>query len=113
MVQSVPLERSRSWRSPIPTLFVRRTNSLRYAVANFPREHAMTTRTCFQGTSVFFFAVVLLLMSRPAPAQKNSPEKKGAEPTVQTASSAEASPQPSIEDPLFKGMKYRLVGPFR
>jgi photosystem II stability/assembly factor-like uncharacterized protein len=73
----------------------------------------MTTRTCFQGTSVFFFAAVLLLMSPPAPAQKNSPEKKGAEPTVQTASSAEASQQPSIEDPLFKGMKYRLVGPFR
>jgi len=62
---------------------------------------------------VLGFFLVCLAHSISVVAQKNSPEKKGAEPTTQTTAKPE-TPEPALnEDPNFKGMKYRLVGPYR
>jgi photosystem II stability/assembly factor-like uncharacterized protein len=57
--------------------------------------------------------VVFLGLSISAVAQKNSPEKKGAEPTTQITAKPETAEPATNEDPNFKGMKYRLVGPYR
>src|SRR5262249_14239971 len=46
-------------------------------------------------------------------AQKKSPETKGAEPTAAATTKPAAPETTEHEDPMFKGMKYRLVGPFR
>src|SRR5579864_80018 len=62
---------------------------------------------------IILLGTVLLLGSPFIAAQKNSPEKKNTEPTAQTTTKPQ-TPEPSEnEDPTFKGMKYRLVGPFR
>src|SRR5438477_12467143 len=62
---------------------------------------------------VLVSVIVCLGLSISVVAQKNSPEKKGAEPTTQVTAKPE-NPEPAVnEDPNFKGMKYRLVGPFR
>ena len=68
------------------------------------------TRTRLSGLAFF---PLLILLSNTSPAQKNSPEKKGAEPTAQTTAKPEDKEPSKDEDPLFKGMKYRLVGPYR
>src|SRR5499427_1201819 len=60
-----------------------------------------------------FVCFLLPLYGSPLLAQKNSPEKKGSELTTQTASKPETPEPPPNEDPNFKGMKYRLVGPYR
>jgi len=70
----------------------------------------MMTRTRLSGLAFF---PLLILLSNTSPAQKNSPEKKGAEPTAQTTAKPEDKEPSKDEDPLFKGMKYRLVGPYR
>src|SRR6266581_1952117 len=54
-----------------------------------------------------------LVFSLTAAAQKKSPETRNTEPTAQVASKPETQEVTEHEDPLFKGMKYRLVGPFR
>ncbi|MGC2195675.1 MAG: hypothetical protein WA628_13435 [Terriglobales bacterium] len=73
----------------------------------------MLTRTRTAGMAVLSLFVILLCFPSPALAQKNSPEKKNAEPTVQTTAKPEAAEPSANEDPLFKGMKYRPVGPYR
>src|SRR5207248_8620779 len=62
---------------------------------------------------VLVSVIVCLGLSISVVAQKNSPEKKGAEPTTQTTAKPETSEPAANEDPNFKGMKYRLVGPYR
>src|SRR5690242_20253629 len=66
-----------------------------------------------RSTRTVSLLAILLLNAFLVVAQKISPEKKNTEPTAQTTSKPQA-PEPSEnEDPTFKGMKYRLVGPFR
>ena len=56
--------------------------------------------------------VFCLIFSGAIFAQKTSPEKPGTSPAAQATPKTE-TPEPSKnEDPLFKGMKYRIVGPF-
>jgi photosystem II stability/assembly factor-like uncharacterized protein len=71
----------------------------------------MVTRTKL--VQVVFALFVFLLLPSLAIAQKNSPERKNTEPTAQTTAKPDTPPSSANEDPLFKGMKYRLVGPFR
>ena len=60
-----------------------------------------------------FLVSALFILSLTAVAQKKSPENKNTEPTAQVAPKAETPEATEHEDPMFKGMKYRLVGPFR
>src|ERR1700758_2976472 len=62
---------------------------------------------------IILLGTVLLLGSPFIAAQKNSPEKKNTEPTAQTTTKPQTPPSSENEDPTFKGMKYRVVGPFR
>jgi photosystem II stability/assembly factor-like uncharacterized protein len=55
--------------------------------------------------SLFFSGVLL--------AQKTSPEKPGSSPAAQATPKTETPEAAKNEDPMFKGMKYRVVGPFR
>jgi photosystem II stability/assembly factor-like uncharacterized protein len=66
-----------------------------------------------RSVNVVLLLAISLLGSPLLVGQKNSPEKKNTEPTAQITSKPQ-TPEPSEnEDPNFKGMKYRLVGPFR
>ena len=60
-----------------------------------------------------FLVSALLILSLTAAAQKKSPENRNTEPTAQVAPKPETPETTEHEDPMFKGMKYRLVGPFR
>jgi photosystem II stability/assembly factor-like uncharacterized protein len=73
----------------------------------------MVTRTRSAGVAALSLSVIFLLFPFVAVAQKNSPERKSAEPAVQATAKTEPPESSANEDPLFKGMKYRLVGPFR
>jgi photosystem II stability/assembly factor-like uncharacterized protein len=59
----------------------------------------------------------LLFVSAFAPgiarAQKTKPEKQIIEPAAEATPKTETPEPPNHDDPLFKGMKYRIVGPFR
>ncbi len=59
------------------------------------------------------FVSMLFIFSLTAAAQKKSPENKNTEPTAQVTPKPETPATAEHEDPMFKGMKYRLVGPFR
>ncbi|HZE28129.1 MAG TPA: hypothetical protein VE083_12105 [Terriglobales bacterium] len=73
----------------------------------------MVTKTRCAGAAACPLFVFSLFFSGIAPAQKASPEKQVASPAAQATPKTE-TPEPSKnEDPLFKGMKYRIVGPFR
>jgi photosystem II stability/assembly factor-like uncharacterized protein len=61
----------------------------------------------------FLCIVLAIFLLLPAMAQKKSAAKKAAEPAAQPAVAPATATETSNEDPLFKGMKYRLVGPFR
>ncbi|HMK22266.1 MAG TPA: hypothetical protein VK466_08015, partial [Terriglobales bacterium] len=61
----------------------------------------------------FASCIAILSLSFPALAQKNSAAKKGTEPASQSSSKPATPEDTAKEDPIFKGMKYRLVGPFR
>ena len=69
--------------------------------------------------AAFSFFIVFLLCPFLAVAQKTTAERKHAEPAAQTPEkpqASESSPNSDTsanEDPLFRGMKYRLVGPYR
>jgi photosystem II stability/assembly factor-like uncharacterized protein len=63
------------------------------------------------GFVVCLFFVVLF--SGAAPAQKTTPEKPSPSPAAQATPKVETAESGKNEDPLFKGMKYRIVGPFR
>jgi len=72
----------------------------------------MVTPTRLAQVAVFALFIFCLSPS-PAAAQKNSPERKSSDPTAQTTAKPDTPPSSVNKDPLFKGMKYRLVGPFR
>jgi photosystem II stability/assembly factor-like uncharacterized protein len=55
----------------------------------------------------------ILYLPLSAIAQKDTAAKKAPEAAVQQSSKPATPPDNSNEDPTFKGMKYRLVGPFR
>ena len=57
--------------------------------------------------------VFCLIFSGVVFAQKISPEKPGPSPAAQATPKTETPESAKNEDPLFKGMKYRVVGPFR
>ena len=72
----------------------------------------------FRKLSVWFVAVFLLcactvtLAQKQREGEKRIPEKPAADQNAATPNE-EASKGEEHEDPLFKGMKYRVVGPFR
>jgi photosystem II stability/assembly factor-like uncharacterized protein len=55
----------------------------------------------------------VLVLALPALAQKDTAAKKVPDTTVQQSSQQGTPADTSNEDPTFKGMKYRMVGPFR
>ena len=59
-----------------------------------------------------WFAIVLLICSVSL-AQKQSESQRERKPKEQAAAVENATPAPKNEDPTFKGMKYRPIGPFR
>src|SRR5256885_9540422 len=58
------------------------------------------------------FAIVLLISS-VSPAQRQTESQRERKPKEQAAAVENATPAPKNEDPTFKGMKYRPIGPFR
>jgi len=61
----------------------------------------------------FASIAVLVFFSVAGVAQRESAAKKAAEPASQPAAKPAPAEETSNDDPTFKGMKYRLVGPFR
>src|SRR5881275_1907756 len=59
-----------------------------------------------------WFALVLLISS-VSPAQRQTESQRERKPKEQAAAVENATPAPKNEDPTFKGMKYRPIGPFR
>src|SRR2546423_3744320 len=77
----------------------------------FPREKQMyRSRITLSATA--FFAIVLLISS-VSPAQRQTESQRERKPKEQAAAVENATPAPKNEDPTFKGMKYRPIGPFR
>jgi len=73
----------------------------------------MLTKTWSAGAAACLFFIVSLLCPAVASGQKTKPEKQNPAPEVQASPAREAQESSKAEDPLFKGMKYRVVGPFR
>ncbi len=63
------------------------------------------------GRTAWIVCVLLLSVASPSSAQTREKERNSAE--VQSDTQKTSSTDPDDEDPQFKGMKYRLVGPFR
>jgi photosystem II stability/assembly factor-like uncharacterized protein len=59
-----------------------------------------------------WFAILLLICSVSL-AQKQAESQRERKPKEQAAAVENATPAPKNEDPTFKGMKYRPIGPFR
>ena len=75
------------------------------------RSKAMAIKTrCARVVACVFFVV---LFSAAGVAQKTNPEKPSPSPAAQATPKTETPEPAKNEDPLFKGMKYRIVGPFR
>ena len=72
----------------------------------------MLTQTRSASVAACLLAFTALLFPCIAPAQKTKPEKQSPAPAAQ-APKTEAPDSSKSEDLLFKGMKYRVVGPFR
>jgi photosystem II stability/assembly factor-like uncharacterized protein len=62
-------------------------------------------------TTVWF--AILLLLCSVSQAQKQAESQRERKPKEQPAAVENATPAPKNEDPTFKGMKYRPIGPFR
>ena len=73
----------------------------------------MVTRNRLSQFAAFVLVSALMVLPLIAVAQKKSSETKGTEPTAAVAAKPETPDTTEHEDPMFKGMKYRLVGPFR
>src|SRR2546427_9186715 len=77
----------------------------------FPREKQMyRSRITLSATACF---AIVLLISSVSPAQKQTESQRERKPKEQAAAVENATPAPKNEDPTFKGMKYRPIGPFR
>ena len=76
-------------------------------------QAAMLTRDRLSSFAPFVLVCALVVLPLTATAQKKSPETKSTEPTAAVATKPETPDTTEHEDPMFKGMKYRLVGPFR
>src|SRR5216684_4149680 len=63
------------------------------------------------GRMIRLFTVVLVMASVLLAQARSERERKTSEQPAPAQNAATASP--SNEDPLFKGMKYRAIGPFR
>jgi photosystem II stability/assembly factor-like uncharacterized protein len=77
------------------------------------RTNEMLTKTWSAGGAACLLLIVSLLCPAVAPAQKTKAEKQNPAPEVQATPAREGQESSKAEDPLFKGMKYRVVGPFR
>jgi photosystem II stability/assembly factor-like uncharacterized protein len=77
------------------------------------RANEMLTKTWSAGATACSFFIVSLLCPAVASAQKTKPEKQNPAPEVQASPARAGQVSSKAEDPLFKGMKYRVVGPFR
>ena len=77
------------------------------------RTNEMLTKTWSAGATACLLFIFILLCPAVASAQKTKPEKQNPAPEVQATPAREAQESSKAEDPLFKGMKYRVVGPFR
>ena len=77
------------------------------------KANEMLTKTWSAGATACSFFIVSLLCPAVASAQKSKPEKQSPAPEVQASPAREGQVSSKAEDPLFKGMKYRVVGPFR
>jgi photosystem II stability/assembly factor-like uncharacterized protein len=73
----------------------------------------MVNKTRCAGVAACVLFVCSLLLCGVVLAQKTSPEKQVASPAAQATPKTETAEPEKNEDPLFKGMKYRIVGPFR
>src|SRR5436853_6968830 len=77
----------------------------------FPREKQMyRSRITLSATACF---AIVLLISSVSPAQKQTESQRERKPKEQAAAVENATPAAKNEDPTFKGMKYRPIGPFR
>src|SRR5207249_4026108 len=85
--------------------------ALRYAIQLLPREKQMY-RSRITVSATAWFALVLLISS-VSPAQRQTESQRERKPKEQAAAVENATPAPKNEDPTFKGMKYRPIGPFR
>jgi photosystem II stability/assembly factor-like uncharacterized protein len=77
------------------------------------RTNEMLTKIWSAGAAACLFFIVSLLCPAVTSAQKTKAEKQNPAPEVQATPAREAQESSKAEDPLFKGMKYRIVGPFR
>ena len=77
------------------------------------RSNEMLTKIWSAGATACLFFIVILQCPGVASAQKTKPEKQNPAPEVQASPAREGQASSKAEDPLFKGMKYRVVGPFR
>ena len=73
----------------------------------------MVTKTRCAGVPACALFVCSLFFPGAVFAQKTSPEKQVVSPAAQATPKTETAEPEKNEDPLFKGMKYRIVGPFR
>jgi photosystem II stability/assembly factor-like uncharacterized protein len=73
----------------------------------------MVTKNWCVGVAACALFVFCLIFSGVVLAQKTTPEKPGASPAAQATPKTESAEPGKNEDPNFKGMKYRIVGPFR
>jgi photosystem II stability/assembly factor-like uncharacterized protein len=75
----------------------------------------MVTKTRSAGVyACLLFLVISSLLTGIASAQKTRTEKQNTQAAAPASPAATAAETPDKkEDPLFKGMKYRIVGPFR
>jgi photosystem II stability/assembly factor-like uncharacterized protein len=73
----------------------------------------MLTKAWSAGGAACLLLIVSLLCPGVASAQKTKHEKQNPTPEVQATPAREAQDSLKADDPLFKGMKYRVLGPFR
>ncbi len=73
----------------------------------------MVTQSRCAGSMACSLFVFSLFLPSVVLAQKTSSEKQVASPAAQATPKTETAEPEKNEDPTFKGMKYRIVGPFR
>ena len=83
--------------------------------SNLPLENTkeMLITTRLAGVAACLLFGVSLTLPSIAVGQKTKPQKQAAEPAAQATPAPPVPGAAKSEDPTFKGMKYRLVGPFR
>src|SRR5438445_13229181 len=89
--------------------FTNRLAGIKICDSLLPREKQMY-RSRITVSATAWFALVLLISS-VSPAQRQTESQRERKPKEQAAAVENATPAPKNEDPTFKGMKYRPIGP--